>query len=92
MEYTGGHEFAGYNLTEFEYTGCNSSGFSARMGGERYDFSSFEWIGEMGFWYGADANGIWILHLEFYVEEAIGPGLWPGTGAGYGMSVRCIKD
>jgi uncharacterized protein (TIGR02145 family) len=92
VEYVGGLEIAGYNLTEFEYTGCNSSGFSARMGGMRYEFGTFEWVSEYGYWWGFDLSGLLQLWVRPYDTFAYGPSNWSGAGTGYGMSVRCIKD
>jgi uncharacterized protein (TIGR02145 family) len=80
--------------TSWNTDATNSSGFSARGAGMRYDYNAqFGGIGQFGsFWstteYVTDPNQVWIVQMESGSTAAM-ESTYPKAG---GLSVRCVKD
>jgi uncharacterized protein (TIGR02145 family) len=72
--------------------GDNSSGFSALPGGNRIDFNGeFEDLGEEAcFWMSKESCHFHITESDYFASSKENYKI--GRSAGYGHSVRCIKD
>jgi uncharacterized protein (TIGR02145 family) len=69
----------------------NSSGFSAKAGGDRYDSGPFNYIGFFGHWWSSTANGgslRWALLLSYDTAQA----LTYYFNVNNGFLVRCVCD
>jgi len=69
----------------------NSSGFSAKAGGDRYDSGPYNYIGFFGHWWSSTANGgnlRWALLLSYDTAQA----LMYYFNVNNGFLVRCVCD
>jgi len=69
----------------------NSSGFTALPGGYRYSNGSFNYLGDLGFWWSSSeysGTHAWYRILNY----ATGQVLRDSNHKAYGFSVRCLKD
>jgi len=78
-------------IVEHSGNGTNSSGFSALPGGKRNDHSSFNTVGEIGYWWTsskASTNYAYSIFLEY---NNIDVRVYQAFSSGEGFSVRCVK-
>jgi len=80
---------AGWNSPNSGAT--NSSGFSAKAGGDRYDSGPYNYIGFYGHWWSSTANGgnlRWALLLSYDTAQA----LTYYFNVNNGFAARCVCD
>jgi len=95
-DYLGGYYVAGTKMKSKSGwldngNGTNSSGFSGLPGGFRDLDGTFDYVGNLGYWWSStesDSGDAWARDLRYY-SGSVGR---YGNDKGKGFSVRCLRD